>query len=142
MLRSNYMGLLGQVVGALVKRPDGLGNPLLDIVMQLINNPQTGGLAGMVAKLQQGGLAEVVNSWVATGRNLPVSGEQLQAALGSDVLGQIAARLGVSTQLAAGSLAALLPQVIDGLTPNGRLPQEGDLSAPEPQMLKQDDAGG
>ena len=78
--------------------------------MQLVNNPQTGGLAGLVAKLQQGGIGDIVNSWVSTGQNLPVSGEQLQSALGGDMLGQIAAQLGVSPQQASGGLADLLPQ--------------------------------
>ena len=121
------MGLLDQVVGALANGQGGQGNPMLDIVMQLVNNPQTGGLGGLVAKLQQGGIADIVNSWVSTGQNLPVSGEQLQSALGGDMLGQIASQLGVSPQQASGSLAALLPQVIDGLTPNGALPESGDL---------------
>ena len=45
------MGLLDQVVGALANGQSAQGNPLLDVVMQLVNNPQTGGLAGLVAKL-------------------------------------------------------------------------------------------
>ncbi len=130
------MGLLDQVVGALANGQSAQGNPLLDIVMQLVNNPQTGGLAGLVAKLQQGGIGDIVNSWVSTGQNLPVSGEQLQSALGGDMLGQIAARLGVSPQQASGGLADLLPQVIDGLTPNGQLPQGGDMLAQGLDMLK------
>ncbi len=78
------MGLLDQVVGALANGQSAQGNPLLDIVMQLVNNPQTGGLAGLVAKLQQGAIGDIVNSWVSTGQNLPVSGEQLQSALGGE----------------------------------------------------------
>lgn len=130
------MGLLDQVVGALANGQSAQGNPLLDIVMQLVNNPQTGGLTGLVAKLQQGGIGDIVNSWVSTGQNLPVSGEQLQSALGGDMLGQIAAQLGVSPQQASGGLADLLPQVIDGLTPNGQLPQGGDMLTQGLDMLK------
>ena len=132
------MGLLDQVVGALANGQSAQGNPLLDIVMQLVNNPQTGGLAGLVAKLQQGGIGDIVNSWVSTGQNLPVSGEQLQSALGGDMLGQIAAQLGVSPQQASGRLADLLPQIIDQLTPDGRLPQDepGDLLTQGLDLLK------
>ena len=130
------MGLLDQVAGALANGQSAQGNPLLDIVMQLVNNPQTGGLAGLVAKLQQGGIGDIVNSWLSTGQNLPVTGEQLQSALGGDMLGQIAAQLGVSPQQASGGLADLLPQVIDGLTPNGQLPQGGDMLAQGLDMLK------
>ncbi len=52
------------------------------------------------------------------------------------MLGQIAAQLGVSPQQASGGLADLLPQVIDGLTPNGQLPQGGDMLAQGLDMLK------
>jgi uncharacterized protein YidB (DUF937 family) len=109
---------------------------LLNIVMQLINNPQTGGLGGLVESFQQGGLGEVVNSWVSTGQNLPISAEQIKAVLGGGQLQDIAAQLGVSTDQASGSLADLLPQVVDKLTPNGQLPQGGDLLAQGMDMLK------
>lgn len=131
------MGLLDQVVGALAGNQSGGGNnALLDIVMQLINNPQNGGLGGLVQSFQQGGLGELVNSWVSTGQNLPVSGEQLQSVLGGDLLGKIAAQLGTSPEQASGSLASLLPGVIDHLTPNGELPQGGDLLAQGLDLLK------
>lgn len=94
------------------------------------------GLAGLVQQLQQGGLAEQVGSWVSTGQNLPVSPEQLQGALGSDLLGQLAGRMGLDAGQAAGPLAQLLPQVIDALTPNGQLPAAGgDLGSLLPQVL-------
>ena len=130
------MGLLDSVVGALAGGQSGGDNPLLNIVMQLINNPQTGGLGGLVQSFQQGGLADVVNSWVSTGQNLPISAEQLQAVLGGGQLQNIAAQLGVSPEQASGSLADLLPQVVDKLTPNGQLPEGGDLLAQGLDMLK------
>jgi uncharacterized protein YidB (DUF937 family) len=104
--------------------------------MQLINN-QPGGLGGLVQSFQQGGLGEVVNSWVSTGQNLPVSAEQLQSVLGGGQLQNIAAQLGVSPEQASGSLADLLPQVVDKLTPNGQLPEGGgDLLAQGMDLLK------
>lgn len=130
------MGLLDSVVGALAGGQSGGDSPLLNIVMQLINNPQTGGLGGLVQSFQQGGLGEVVNSWVSTGQNLPISAEQIQAVLGGGQLQNIAAQLGVSPEQASGSLADLLPQVVDKLTPNGQLPEGGDLLAQGLDMLK------
>ena len=50
--------------------------------MQLINNPQIGGLSGLAQAFQNGGLGEIVNSWIANGPNLPVSAEQLQSGNG------------------------------------------------------------
>ncbi|MBS1139242.1 MAG: Protein of unknown function bacterial [Proteobacteria bacterium] len=130
------MGLLDSVVGALAGGQSGGDNPLLNIVMQLINNPQTGGLGGLVQSFQQGGLGNIVNSWVSTGQNLPISAEQIQEILGGGQLQNIASQLGVSTAQASGSLADLLPQVVDKLTPNGRVPEGGDLLAQGLDMLK------
>ena len=63
-----------------------------------------GGLAGLVQQLQQGGLGEAAASWVSTGQNLPVSPEQLQQALGPQVLGQLAGSVGLDAGQAAGLL--------------------------------------
>lgn len=130
------MGLFDQVVGALAGNPSGGGNALLETVLHLVNNPQTGGLGGLVQSFQQGGLAEIVNSWVSTGQNLPVSAEQIQSVLGNSTLQDLAAKLGISSQEASGSLASLLPQVIDQLTPHGELPENGDLLAQGLDLLK------
>lgn len=129
------MGLLDSVVGSLTAGNTPGGTGLLEAVMQLIQN-QPGGLAGLVQSFQQGGLAEIVNSWVATGQNLPVSGQQLASVLGSGPLQGMAAQLGLSPDQVAGSLADLLPQVVDQLTPNGQLPQGGDLLAQGMDLLK------
>ena len=129
------MGLFDSVVGALAGGQSGNGNQLLDVVMQLINS-QPGGLGGLVQSFQQGGLGEIVNSWVLTGQNLPVSAEQLQSVLGGGHLQDIAAQLGMSPEQATGGLADLLPQVVDNLTPNGQLPEGGDLLAQGLDMLK------
>ena len=130
------MGLFDQVVGALAGGQSGGNAALLESVMQLINNPQTGGLAGLLQSFQQGGLGEIVNSWVSTGQNLPISAEQIQSVLGGTALQDIAAKLGVGQQQASGSLAQMLPQIIDQLTPNGQLPQGGDLMAQGLELLK------
>ncbi|MFH1658918.1 MAG: YidB family protein [Pseudomonadota bacterium] len=130
------MGLLDSVVGALAGGQSGGESPLLNVVMQLINNPQTGGLGGLVQSFQQGGLGSIVNSWVSTGQNLPISAEQIQAVLGGGQLQNIAAQLGMSTEQASGGLADLLPQLVDKLTPNGQVPEGGDLLAQGLDMLK------
>jgi uncharacterized protein YidB (DUF937 family) len=115
------MGLFDSVVGALGQAAGGDGQPdLMRLVLGLVQ--QAGGLEGLMARLQQGGLAEAAASWVSTGQNLPVSGAQLEGALGGDLLGPLARQLGLGQGDLAGSLAQMLPQVIDGLTPNGRLP--------------------
>lgn len=116
------MGLLDQLGGMLGQ---GGGSDAIGAIGNLIE--QHGGLDGLVQQLQNGGLSDIVASWVGTGANLPVSADALQQALGSDRIGQIAASLGLSTDQAAGSLAQWLPQVVDQLTPNGSIEGGGLL---------------
>ena len=135
------MGLLDQVTGAITSATGtssgGEGeNSLLATVMQLVNNPQTGGLAGLVQSFQKGGLAEIANSWVSTGQNLPISSEQIQSVLGSEQVSQIASKLGISTDQASGKIAEFLPQIVDKLTPNGTIPEGGDLLSQGLELLK------
>ncbi len=132
------MGLLDSVMGALGGTGgNGGNNAMINVVMQMLaNKGESGGLAGLVQAFQKNGLGEQMNSWISTGQNLPISPEQIKAALGSGQLGQIAGQLGMNESQAAGGLADLLPQVIDKLTPNGQMPQGDDLMAQGLEMLK------
>lgn len=122
------MGLLDSVLGSLSQGGSGSGgNPLLETVLSMVNNPDTGGLAGLLQKFQEHGLGNVADSWVSTGKNLPISGDQIQEALGSGALGDIASKLGLSTGDVSSQLADLLPGVVDKLTPNGQVPDMGSL---------------
>jgi uncharacterized protein YidB (DUF937 family) len=98
---------------------------LIGIVGVLINN--AGGLSGLLAKLQQGGLADAAQSWIGTGANQPVSPDALGGALGPDLMGQLAQYMGGNQQQAAGTLVDLLPGLIDQLTPKGQLPPDNGL---------------
>jgi len=100
---------------------------LLESVIGLISDPQTGGLAGLVEKISSGGLGDQVASWVSTGQNLPITAEQISAVLGSTFVQEIAGKMGINTADVAGSLAQLLPQVVDKLTPDGQLPGDNKL---------------
>ena len=122
------MGLLDSVLGSLSQGGSGAGgNSLLETVLSMVNNPDTGGLAGLLQKFQEHGLGNVADSWVSTGKNLPISGDQIQEALGSGALGDIASKLGLSTGDVSSQLADLLPGVVDKLTPNGQVPDMGSL---------------
>jgi uncharacterized protein YidB (DUF937 family) len=123
------MSILDTVLDTL-KNQAGAGagnNGLLESVIGMVTDPQTGGLNGLIEKISQGGLAEQVASWVGTGANLQVSADQIQAALGSPFVQEMAAKFGINTADVAGSLANILPQVIDKLTPDGQVPQDNSL---------------
>ena len=114
----SLLDLAGQLLGA---GRQGANQNLLTEVLGLVNN-QPGGLAGLVQEFQQGGLGEVVNSWVRTGQNLPVSANQIQSVLGDERVVAMAAKLGISPAEVNSHLAQLLPAVVDHLTPNGQMP--------------------
>ncbi len=133
------MGLLDQVIGAVGNMSGHAGNgnnALLNVVLQIVNNPQTGGLPGLIQSFQNGGLGDVIGSWVSTGRNLPVSPDQLQNVLGREQLQKLAAQFGLNSGQVSGQLAELMPQVIDKLTPNGAVPQQNELMAQGLELLK------
>jgi uncharacterized protein YidB (DUF937 family) len=87
-----------------------------------------GGLGGLFDKLQKGGLGNVVNSWVGSGQNQPVSHNQLGPALGPDIIKALAQRSGLSEEELTKQLSQVLPGVVDKLTPAGRLPTLAELS--------------
>jgi uncharacterized protein YidB (DUF937 family) len=119
------MGLLDSVLGSLAQ--GGSGNQLLDSVMRMVNDPAHGGLEGLVRSFQDKGLGGIVDSWVSTGKNLPISPDQIAQGLGSGELSSLASRLGMSQGEVSSKLAQLLPDVVDKLTPNGQVPDAGSL---------------
>lgn len=90
---------------------------------------QAGGVQGLVAMLQQHGLGGAAQSWVGTGANQPVSGEQLGQALQNGGLGSLvqeaAGKLGVDPNALLGGLSQVLPQAVDHMTPSGQVPAPG-----------------
>ena len=87
-----------------------------------------GGLGGLLDKLQQGGLANVTNSWVGSGQNQAVSPNQVGSALGPNIIKTLAQQSGLSEDELTKQLSQVLPGVVDKLTPNGRLPTLAELS--------------
>jgi uncharacterized protein YidB (DUF937 family) len=86
-----------------------------------------GGLTDLIGKLTAGGVAPHVDSWVGPGANQPIQPGQLGSALGQNTLNDLAQRTGMSQQELLNQLAAVLPQLINHLTPNGRMPTLADL---------------
>jgi uncharacterized protein YidB (DUF937 family) len=123
------MGLLdqlGQAAGGMLG--GGNASPLLKVILSLLDkNSQIGGLEGLIQSFQRNGLPDIVNSWVGTGQNLPISPDQVKQGLGSDLVNQSASTAGLSSDAASSQLASLLPGLIDKLTPDGKVPAGGLL---------------
>jgi uncharacterized protein YidB (DUF937 family) len=125
------MGILDGILGAVTGKSSGGGTEqlLMNAVIGMISNKQSGGLGGLVDMLSKGGLGDVVSSWVGTGQNLPISADQITKVLGNHQVSQLASKAGVPMDQIGGLLAQVLPTVIDKLTPQGKLPTEDLLQA-------------
>lgn len=88
----------------------------------------SGGLGDLLNQLQQGGHGEAANSWVGKGENKPIAPGDLANALGADQIESLSAQSGLSREELLSGLSQYLPQVVDHLTPDGRLPTENELS--------------
>lgn len=88
---------------------------------------QFGGLGGLLERFKQNGLDSIINSWIGTGQNQPISPTQLRQALGQDTLNDLSEQTGVPHEDLLSQLSQILPGVVDKLTPNGQLPDDHDL---------------
>jgi uncharacterized protein YidB (DUF937 family) len=117
------MGLLDSLTGALggsLGQVEAAAMPAL--ISTVLAKTNLGDLQGLATALQQGGLGNEVQSWLSGGGNLPVTPDQLRAALGSDQVKELAQHFGVSPDAALKLLSEHLPGVIDQASPNGALP--------------------
>src|SRR5687767_12370000 len=130
-------GLLGGIFGGQQSgRAGASGGGLGDLLRGgglggLLGGAAGGGFLGaglneIIAKLQQSGHADAANSWVGTGQNRPVSPDQLELALGRDTLEELSAETGKPYDEVLSELSRDLPDTVDRLTPEGRLPTDGE----------------
>lgn len=119
------MGLFDSVLGAVSNHLQQQGGLAQVVSGLLANHGELGGLNGLVDKFNQAGLGEVIGSWIGTGANLPISAEQLSGVLGHDTLAKAASQLGMEPSQLSGQLSAMLPGLIDKLTPHGAAPAGG-----------------
>jgi uncharacterized protein YidB (DUF937 family) len=84
----------------------------------------SGGLNDLLKQFQQNGHGDVVDSWVGTGPNKSIAPKELGQALGSEQINAALAQTGMSRDELLDALSHYLPQVVDRLTPQGRLPTD------------------
>ena len=112
------MGLLDSVM-------NGLGDQAAGGLGDLLKGQ--GGVAGLAEKFGGAGMADTVQSWIGTGANLNISPEQINQVLGSGPIAEFATKLGISPEQASETLAGLLPEAVDRMTPNGEIADAGGL---------------
>ena len=116
-------GGMGGGLGDILKGPLGgvLGGAAAGSVI-------SGGLGDLLKQLQQGGQGDTANSWVGKGENKAIAPGDLANALGADQIESLSAQSGLSRDELLSGLSQYLPQVVDHLTPDGRLPTEQEIA--------------
>ncbi len=124
------MGMLDQVIGDFMGNNGAAGSPLDGVLRSVIGGTETSGqgLSGLVSGFEQAGLGHIVQSWIGTGPNQPVSPQQLQSVMGGDQVQSMASQSGMAPQDLLSELSQHLPGLINHLTPNGQMPDAGTVT--------------
>ena len=128
------MGLMDEVLSAcgVSGAQAATHGTALTAIMDYINSPQVGGIAGLQSMMQQKGLGGIMSSWLSQGQNQPISQDQLNQVVHNGTLQEVAQKHGIDPSALTGMMSSLLPCLIDKMSPNGQAPDSGMLS----QMMK------
>jgi uncharacterized protein YidB (DUF937 family) len=122
-LLDQFGGAAGNVLGQ--GKGGGVSAVLLQQLIAMLSTP--GALAEITTKFQSAGLGNILQSWIGTGQNLPISADQVSKVLGAGTVADLAKKAGVGESETTSALASLLPQVIDKLSPGGKVLGANDL---------------
>ena len=112
--QANQGGLLGKLGGL-------VGGASMGSVL-------SGGLGDLVDRFKQNGQGQAADSWVQKGPNQPIGSDQLERAIGPDVLNTLSKETGLTREELLSRLTRELPEAVDKFTPQGRLPTEDEAS--------------
>jgi uncharacterized protein YidB (DUF937 family) len=125
---------MSSILGGLMGGAGG-SNPLLKMLLPMLLGGggvggamgKLGGLGGLMSAFNGAGMGDKAQSWVSTGENHPLSGDEVHAALGDDVINQMADESGLPQEEVKSGVASMLPNLISQLTPGGSMPDAGGL---------------
>lgn len=100
----------------------GGDSKLTESLMGMLGDDSSGGLKGLVNSFKEKGMGDLVSSWIGSGENSKISADQIQKVLGKTNLEGMASKLGVSYEDISNKVSEYLPQIIDKLTPDGKIP--------------------
>jgi uncharacterized protein YidB (DUF937 family) len=124
---SDSSGATGQSQGQ-AQQQSGLGGLLGNLGSAGVGGLLGGGLGELVDRFRQNGQGDVADSWVGTGTNRDIAPQQLEQAIGPDVLATLSQQTGLSREELLARLSSELPQAVDRYTPEGRLPSRDEFS--------------
>ena len=108
--------VLGNVLGG---SAEGAAGQINWVQLGIAALNKFGGIEGLMKTFNEKGLGDIIASWVGTGKNLPISADQILSVLGKKNVAEVAQEAGTDTNTAADGLASVLPGLIDKLTPKG-----------------------
>src|SRR5262245_4764441 len=114
--------LLGNAVGTQGDERTKTTSSLVQGLLDLLDEPDTGGIQGLSQRSQSQGLGDVVASWIGTGGNRSITPDQVSGLLGSRRVQALGQSAGLAGPLAAGAIAALLPVLLGQPTAGGKGP--------------------
>jgi uncharacterized protein YidB (DUF937 family) len=123
IVASVFGDLINSVLKGMSGQP-GEASGLPNVLGQILGNTDLGSVGGLLQQLQKSGLGPQVASWLGNGANLPVSVDQLRAALGDERVRQLAASFGIPVDQLLGQLSQHLPATVDTLSPHGTLEEQ------------------
>jgi nucleoid-associated protein YgaU len=138
------MGLFDEILGSALGSAAGAqggerakqSSSLVTGLLDLLDEPDTGGIQGLAQRSQGQGLGELVSSWIGTGQNRSITPDQVTNLLGAQRVEQVGQSAGLAGPLAAGAIAALLPMLIDKLTPKGNVPPPAEVQQRGREILR------
>lgn len=120
MGQNPLMGLLGGMFGGNRQQ----GGSMIGMVLMLVQ--QMGGISGVLNMFRQKGLSRQADSWVGTGQNQAISGDDVESVFGSSKISELASRAGIPEDQARTGIAQVLPELMNQFTPEGRVPENQD----------------
>jgi uncharacterized protein YidB (DUF937 family) len=97
------------------------------LIQALIGMLGGGGLGALLGKFQSAGMGNKAQSWVSGQPNESLSGQEVRQALGNQEVDQMAQQSGMSSDDAADSLAGIIPETVNELTPDGQIPDQSAM---------------
>jgi len=106
----------------------GSGGPSSLLGGDLSGDTVSTGLGNLVRDLQSSGQGQVAQSWIGNGPNRPITPSGLEAVLGGDTIDALSRQTGMDRAALLDGISQYLPDVVDHLTPNGRLPSADEAA--------------
>ena len=129
--RPGGVGGLSSLGGGMGQSGSGMGNKggalmllLLPLAMQWVQ--RNGGIGGVLERFKNKGLSQQAASWVSTGANEELQPQTVTDVVGADELSRMSQQLGVSQEEVSSGMAQILPEMVNQLTPEGGVPDDGD----------------